>query len=187
MTYISRPPPNMNSIQGVCDSLRTNSLTSFFGKYWATGWLRWIRTRPMRDYLRSLIWLAQGWNASLITLCPVLQSLILLLLLLFLTVLLSLLLSYPPSTSYCRALTSLLDFPAPWSLPVCHIPSAPFEPPSFLLPSPTPPSPSWPIWPDDTEECKKWWYSAKSVPVLPQATAKHGCRLGSAASCQGPA
>ena len=37
MTYLSRPPQNMNSILGVCNSLRTNSMTSFVGNHWATG------------------------------------------------------------------------------------------------------------------------------------------------------
>ena len=68
MTYLSWPPPNMNSIQVVCDSLGTNSLTSFFRNNRATGLLRWAQIRPVRDYLQSLVWFAQGWNACSISL-----------------------------------------------------------------------------------------------------------------------
>ena len=40
MTYLSRPPPNMNSIREVCDSLGLDSLTMFVRYHWATGGLR---------------------------------------------------------------------------------------------------------------------------------------------------
>ena len=40
MDYLSRPPPNMNLIGEVCDSLGTDSLITFVGNHWATGGLR---------------------------------------------------------------------------------------------------------------------------------------------------
>ena len=40
MTCLSRPPPNMNSIGEVCNSLGLDSLTTFVGNHWATGGLR---------------------------------------------------------------------------------------------------------------------------------------------------
>ena len=39
MTYLSQPPPNMNSIREVCNSLGADYLTSFVGHHWATGGL----------------------------------------------------------------------------------------------------------------------------------------------------
>ena len=39
MTYLSPPPPNMNWIQEMCNSLGNISLTLFVGNHWATGWL----------------------------------------------------------------------------------------------------------------------------------------------------
>ena len=56
MTYLSQPPPNMNSIREVCDTLGTESLTSFVGNHWATGWLRVNSTSCKgRDYKRSFV------------------------------------------------------------------------------------------------------------------------------------
>ena len=51
LKYLSLAPPNMNSIWEVCDSLGTDSLTSFVGNHWATGWL-WVNSisGEGRDY-----------------------------------------------------------------------------------------------------------------------------------------
>ena len=51
VTHVSRPPPNLNSIWEVCESLGRTSLTSFGGNHWATGWLA------------TLCWTTLGWNA----------------------------------------------------------------------------------------------------------------------------
>ena len=51
MTYLSWHKPHMNSIGEVCDSLGTDSLTSFVRNHWATGWLRVNSTScEGRDY-----------------------------------------------------------------------------------------------------------------------------------------
>ena len=39
MTWLSLPPPNLNLIQGVYNSLGSNSLTLFGGNHWNTWWL----------------------------------------------------------------------------------------------------------------------------------------------------
>ena len=58
MIYLSPPPPNMNSIGEVCNSLGTDSLTLFVRNHWATGWLRVNSTSDEgRDYKRSFVWL----------------------------------------------------------------------------------------------------------------------------------
>ena len=41
--YLSRSPPNMNFIGEVCDSLETDSLTTFIENHWATGGL-WVNS-----------------------------------------------------------------------------------------------------------------------------------------------
>ena len=69
MTYLSRPPQNMNFIRGVCDRFRTNSLTSLAVNQWATNWLQWTGTQSGRDYLQSFVWLAHVWYTSFRTLC----------------------------------------------------------------------------------------------------------------------
>ena len=48
ISYLSRPPPNMNSIGEVCDSLGKDSLTSIVGNHWTTRWLRWMRLTRTR-------------------------------------------------------------------------------------------------------------------------------------------
>ena len=55
-TYLSRPPPNMNLIGEVCDSLGKDFLTSFVGNHWATGWL-WSHMTSVkaRDYKQSFV------------------------------------------------------------------------------------------------------------------------------------
>ena len=40
MTYLSRPPRNINLIGQVCDSLGKDSVTLFVGNHWATGRLQ---------------------------------------------------------------------------------------------------------------------------------------------------
>ena len=58
MTYLSRPPSNMNSIEEVCNSLRKDSLILFVGSHWTTGCLRlydlilfWVKGEIISDPL----------------------------------------------------------------------------------------------------------------------------------------
>ena len=77
MTNLSRPPPNMNLIRKVCNSLGTKSLTSFVGSHCATGCLRstqtWvkggIKSDPLFAYtaLDSKLWQSVIWECDCVT------------------------------------------------------------------------------------------------------------------------
>ena len=47
MINLSQTPPNMSSIEAVCDSLGKTSVTSLVGNYWATGGLR-VNSSPVK-------------------------------------------------------------------------------------------------------------------------------------------
>ena len=77
MTYLSWPPPTMNSIHKECAiALEENSLTWFVRNHWASGWLWWTRTQ-WREGLQAIRFFPkQGWNTISSSLFAVIQSVI---------------------------------------------------------------------------------------------------------------
>ena len=69
MTNLSRPPPNMNLIGEVCNSLGMNTPTSFAGNLWATGWLRWTGPQVKGGREAILCVSRTSWNDSSRSLC----------------------------------------------------------------------------------------------------------------------
>ena len=64
MINLSQTPPNMSSIEAVCDSLGNTSLTSLVGNYWATGELR-VNSSPVKEGLISFLLFRLEENAIL--------------------------------------------------------------------------------------------------------------------------